>query len=246
MKDFFISYNRVDRKAAEWIAWQLEEEGYAVIIQAWDFGAGSNFVLDMHQALKDALATIIVLSPDFLSSRFTAPEWAAAFAQDPTGTRGRLIPVRMRECQPNGLLGQINYIDLVGCQDRDTAKKRLLKGVSQRRAKPEQEPELPHTGIMTPSMKGIPEPQWPPTFAQVTEAAGNTLWRIARMLLVILTVALLASRGFSYSLPTWFANHTSAAYSYATTLGILAMLVVEGGARLIKRLKARANPSASK
>jgi hypothetical protein len=27
-KDFFISYNKADRRWAEWIAWQLEETGY--------------------------------------------------------------------------------------------------------------------------------------------------------------------------------------------------------------------------
>ena len=45
-KDFFISYNKADRKWAEWIAWHLEESGgYSVAIQAWDFGTGCNFVL---------------------------------------------------------------------------------------------------------------------------------------------------------------------------------------------------------
>ena len=40
MKDFFISYNREDRKWAKWIAWQLEEAAYKVVIQAWDFRPG--------------------------------------------------------------------------------------------------------------------------------------------------------------------------------------------------------------
>ncbi len=31
-KDFFISYNKADREWAEWIAWQLEEEGYTTVI----------------------------------------------------------------------------------------------------------------------------------------------------------------------------------------------------------------------
>ena len=41
-KDFFISYTGRDSKWAEWIAWCLEQAGYSVIIQAWDFPAGSN------------------------------------------------------------------------------------------------------------------------------------------------------------------------------------------------------------
>jgi hypothetical protein len=42
MKDFFVSYNRADRDWAEWIAWQLEEAGYSVVIQDWDFRPGEN------------------------------------------------------------------------------------------------------------------------------------------------------------------------------------------------------------
>ena len=91
-KDFFISYNKADKAWAEWIAWQLEEEAdekYSVILQAWDFLAGSNFVVEMDKAASVAERTIAVLSPQFLSSRFTQPEWAAAFRRDPTGAGAR-------------------------------------------------------------------------------------------------------------------------------------------------------------
>ena len=33
--DFFVSYTQADRGWAEWIAWQLEEDGYRVLLQAW-------------------------------------------------------------------------------------------------------------------------------------------------------------------------------------------------------------------
>ena len=117
-KDFFVSYTGVDRRWAEWIAWVLEEAGHTVVLQAWDFRPGSNFVLAMQQAAEQAERTIAVLSPDFLASRFTAPEWAAAFARDPTGALGLLLPVRVRECEPKGLLPQIVYIDLLGIDDK--------------------------------------------------------------------------------------------------------------------------------
>jgi TIR domain len=65
-KDFFISYNKADRGWAEWIAWQLEAEGYSTIIQAWDFRPGSNFILEMDRATTVAKRTITVLSPDYL------------------------------------------------------------------------------------------------------------------------------------------------------------------------------------
>ncbi|MCH7495792.1 MAG: toll/interleukin-1 receptor domain-containing protein, partial [Candidatus Marinimicrobia bacterium] len=83
MKDFFISYTQADKSWAEWVAWQLEEEGYTVIIQAWDFHAGSNFILAMDRAAQEAKTTIAVLSPDYLKTLYTKPEWAAALVQDP-------------------------------------------------------------------------------------------------------------------------------------------------------------------
>jgi hypothetical protein len=54
MKDFFVSYNRTDKQWAEWIAWTLEEAGYSVVIQAWDFRPGGNFVLDMQRAAAES------------------------------------------------------------------------------------------------------------------------------------------------------------------------------------------------
>ena len=103
-KHFFISYNKADRQWAEWIAWQLEQAGYSVIIQAWDFLAGSNFVLEMHKAAIEAEQTLAVLSPNYLNALYTQPEWAAALVQDPTGADGKLVPVRVQDCKPQGIL----------------------------------------------------------------------------------------------------------------------------------------------
>jgi hypothetical protein len=36
-RDFFVSFNRADRAWATWIAWMLEEAGYSVFFQDWDF-----------------------------------------------------------------------------------------------------------------------------------------------------------------------------------------------------------------
>jgi hypothetical protein len=37
VKNFFVSYNSKDKAWAEWVAWQLEKDGYTTVIQAWDF-----------------------------------------------------------------------------------------------------------------------------------------------------------------------------------------------------------------
>jgi tetratricopeptide (TPR) repeat protein len=163
VKDFFVSYNKADRAWAEWIAWELEQAGYTTILQAWDFRPGSNFVLEMQRAASDAQRTIAVLSPDYLAALFPQPEWAAAFAQDPTGEKGILVPVRVRECDVKGLLPQIVYIDLVG-KDESAARQALLSGVSRERAKPHTAPAFPPTAERSvpsrPRFPGTLPPIW--------------------------------------------------------------------------------------
>jgi hypothetical protein len=110
-KDFFISYNHQDEGWAEWIAWQLEEVGYEVLIQKWDMGPGSHFVQERQRAAEVCHRTLIVLSPRFLASEYTQPEWTQAFARDPTGEKRLLIPVRVAECELQGFFKPLVYID---------------------------------------------------------------------------------------------------------------------------------------
>lgn len=88
-KDFFISYRGLDQTWAEWIAYQLEEANYSVVIQAWDFGPGSSFMDEMHKALKEARSTIAVLSPEYFDSPYTNIEWQAAYQKVLTSEQGR-------------------------------------------------------------------------------------------------------------------------------------------------------------
>lgn len=152
-KNFFISYNKADRVWAEWIAWQLQEAGYSTVLQAWDFRPGQNFVLNMHKASQEAERTIAVLSPDYLDPKagFSQAEWSAAFKQDPKGETGKLLPVRVRECDPKGILGPIAYINLVGLAE-ETARQKLLEGVKLMRQEPTSKPEFPGgQNLQTPS-----------------------------------------------------------------------------------------------
>jgi hypothetical protein len=134
-RGFFISYTRSDQQWAEWIAMQLEQAGYTLFIQAWDFRPGSNFVAEMDKATKCAERTLLVLSPAYLVSDYAFTEWAVAFRHDPKGAQKQLLPVRIQPCEVEGLLGPVVYIDLVQLDEKQ-ARERLLAGVHQERAKP--------------------------------------------------------------------------------------------------------------
>jgi hypothetical protein len=163
MKDFFVSYTKTDKAWAEWIAWTLEAAGYSTVIQAWDFLAGSNFVLEMQRAATEASRTIAVLSQKYLESAFTQPEWAAAFAQDPQGKTRKLIPVRIAACELTGILAPIVYLDLVGLPESDA--RTALLGAFSIRNKPATAPAFP--GTRKPQAPGVSPTQ--PTFPGVPE-----------------------------------------------------------------------------
>src|SRR5258708_33141521 len=118
----------------------------------------------MDQATKDAERTIAVLSLDYFASGFTPSEWAAAFRRDPRGKLGLILPIRVRQCDVEGLLGQVVYVDLVDC-DEETARAKLLAGVKSGRAKPIAPPTFPKGYPQKDVPSGITEqPHFPAAF----------------------------------------------------------------------------------
>ncbi|MCO1653631.1 FxSxx-COOH system tetratricopeptide repeat protein [Pseudonocardia humida] len=127
--DFFISFTSTNETWARWIAVELEQAGYRTVSQTLDFRPGQDFVHAMHRAVSAAARTLAVLSPAYVASEFGEAEWRSAFAADPSGESGLLIPVRVQPCDPPGLLRTRIHIDLVDADER-TARRRLLDGVA--------------------------------------------------------------------------------------------------------------------
>ena len=134
--DFFVSFTGSDRSWATWIAWQLEANNYKVFLQDWDIRPGDNFVLKMDEASAKAERTLAVLSPEYLQSYFCKLEWSAAQRRD------RLLLVRVKKADVDGILGPSVYIDLHGTSDA-VALSALLDGVKKGRAKPNKAPPFP-------------------------------------------------------------------------------------------------------
>ena len=140
---YFVSYTRADQAWAEWIAWQLEAAGYTVTVQVWDSRPGNDFVAWMDRSIRAAERILVVLTPAYdQATSFTVPELSAAIGRDPTGELGVLLPVRVVDFTPDGLLRTRTWVDLVG-KDHQAAREALLAGVSQERPKPDREPPFP-------------------------------------------------------------------------------------------------------
>lgn len=156
----FVSYTPADEGWASWIAWELESVGYRVVLQAWDFVPGTNFVDFMDRGVAGAGAVIAVLSRSYLSSRFGRWEWQTAILADPGDPAAKLITVRVEDCPIEGLLSTITYVDLVGVPDPATARDLVLTRVSHTlagRAKPGARPSFPNS-VSLPSLPPSPGP----------------------------------------------------------------------------------------
>jgi len=139
---FFVSYNGADRKWAEWIGHEVEDAGHSAVLQAWDFLPGTNFVLQMQEAAKTTDRTILVLSPDYLASQFAAAEWAAAFRTDPESLKQRLLPIMVRQCEPEGLLSSVVYVDVCDLGEAE-AREAVRNALAGKRGKPSTKPAFP-------------------------------------------------------------------------------------------------------
>jgi WD40 repeat protein len=167
--DFFLSYTQADRVWAEWIAWVLEEDGHRVLIQAWDFVPGTNWILGMQAGIEKSTRTIAVLSADYLASVYGSAEWQAAYAADPSGTRRKLLVVRVADCSRPKLLAGVVGVDLFGLDDADATVqlRAMVSGALLGRAKPAVKPKFPGASRAVPR-----EPEFPgsPDGGHITHA----------------------------------------------------------------------------
>jgi len=164
--DFFVSYTQADRRWAEWIAWALEEAGWRVLVQAWDFTPGSNWIRGMDNGVSHATRTVVVLSDAYARSVYGAAEWRAAWAADPDGATRKLLVARIEDCARPGLLGQVVSFDLFGVA-QDDAQAELLRAahlaVSGQRAKPATAPPFPSAPAAAPARPPFPDAADQPT-----------------------------------------------------------------------------------
>ncbi|WP_462165612.1 toll/interleukin-1 receptor domain-containing protein, partial [Frankia sp. AiPs1] len=172
--DFFISYTAADQAWAEWIAWELEDAGYQVLVQVWDFVPGSHWTTRMSEAIQHAERTVAVLSHAYLTSVYGQQEWEAALRADPRGFERKLIPVRVEDCPRPGLLGGVVSFDLFDYEP-DAARQTLrdnIKAAMEGRGKPAVAPAFPaSTARLTSGQpSGLPVPTLPDSAAPPSPA----------------------------------------------------------------------------
>lgn len=109
--DIFLCHNGTDKDWVVGLAERLEaesidgtEEGrrIRVFLDVWDVEKGENIVLRLGQELVSGSFVAAVMSPEFFGSNWTRFEWTDIVARDPVNTRGRLLPLRLRDISLDG------------------------------------------------------------------------------------------------------------------------------------------------
>ncbi|WP_154675141.1 TIR domain-containing protein, partial [Parafrankia elaeagni] len=126
--DFFVSYTRADQAWAEWIAWTLEEAGYSLLIQAWDFVPGAHWISSVERGVQQAKRTIVVLSEGYEESMAASAEWWHVWSADPPDSLKQILPVRVESFTPRSFPLPFGAVDLFNV-DRLEARAKLLTAV---------------------------------------------------------------------------------------------------------------------
>lgn len=102
----------------------------------------------------------MVLSRAYLDSAFAAAEWQSAWSADPAGNQGRLLAVRVEDCERPGLLRQMVSVDIFGIPE-ETARERLSAALHHKRGKPLAEPQFPGRAVSEKRASGTSQPKFP-------------------------------------------------------------------------------------
>ena len=125
--DYFISRRGASAIGAQEVADVLRAADYSVLVQDHDIPTGANFVLAMHDALKRCRHFVALLSKDYDSAPFTLAEWTNFYAiAAQSGGDRRFILLRIEDCNPEGLFSAVVFGDLVGIDDPQERRARIL------------------------------------------------------------------------------------------------------------------------
>src|SRR4051794_35929254 len=138
--DFFISHAGRDTAWAEWLAWQLQQAGYGVELDVWDWAPGEDFVARMAAALERADRLLAVCTEAYFASALGGAELRAAFVGQ-AKAEGRIVPVLIEPVTLPALYAPLIPVDLTGL-DEAAAAARLRAGLAG--ARPTGPPPFPH------------------------------------------------------------------------------------------------------
>jgi tetratricopeptide (TPR) repeat protein len=125
--DFFLSRRGSVASIAREVAHFLTEGGYRVLVQDYDIPLGARFVDVMHEAIINSRDLIILFTEDYLRSPYTRKEFTSFEAERVKTAEDRhVIVLRCEDVPLSGLLADNVYQTLVGIEDPEERKRRII------------------------------------------------------------------------------------------------------------------------
>jgi len=128
--DVFISYSHRDKQWVDSILVpNLRNNGLRVLTDD-DFAVGISAIENMSNAVKQSKRTLVVLTPDWVTSEWTSYEGFLTTYVDPSGKEQRIIPVLLKACTPPEWIGFRTRIDLIDDSQFARQMTRLVRTLS--------------------------------------------------------------------------------------------------------------------
>jgi SIR2-like domain/TIR domain len=128
--DAFISYSSKD---SAWVRGTLlpglERAGLRVCIDYRDFAIGVPILENIEQAIDQSSKTLLVLTPNWVASEWTAFESLLLQTNTPAGWGQRILPLRVQPCELPRRLKIFTYLDLTDPAELDFQFDRLVQAI---------------------------------------------------------------------------------------------------------------------
>jgi hypothetical protein len=106
MSYIFISYNHDDGDFADNLKEKIKEAGFEPWIDTAGLRAGEDWRAEIDQAIEEASALIVVMTPKAKESEYVTYEWAFAL-----GAGVKVIPILLKPTDLHPRLGALQYLD---------------------------------------------------------------------------------------------------------------------------------------
>src|SRR5215510_1317779 len=145
--DFFLSRRGSVATIAREVTDVLTETGYKVFVQDYDIPISTNFIEEMHEAIKNARDLVVLFTRDYEQSPYTRMEFTSFEANAAqSAEHRRMVILRCEDAPLLGLFAPHVYQDLVGVGDAEERRSRIL-AAAEGRSQALEPPPRPFIGV---------------------------------------------------------------------------------------------------
>jgi hypothetical protein len=128
--DAFISFSEQDRK---WVYSTLLPHLEQAQVRVWlpdrDAAIGKPRLMNIEDAVAASRRTLLIMTPDWIADNWSAFETLLVQTGDPTGTRQRVLPIKVRDCTLPDRLSAFESLDLTNPSRFASQIERLVKAI---------------------------------------------------------------------------------------------------------------------